>query len=127
MANININVGELICEDPIFTSVTYTGIRYEFDLNWTSQASYLSTFDNTVTMYLRIECYDIASSTPYYSSNIPTPPPIPFDGVHFLINVLDYVPSFSPKDRLIFRLSMSGETTCNTETIYEFPPNTLPN
>ena len=125
MANINLNVAELVCEDPVFTSVTYTGVRYEFDLNWTSQASYLSTFDPTVTMYLYIECYLPGVSTPYFTTSIPTPPPIPFDGTHFMVNVLDYDANFSPKNRLVFRLALSGEDSCYTETTYEFPPDTI--
>ena len=127
MANINLNVAELVCEDPVFTSVTYTGNRYEFDLNWTSQAAYLSTFDSTVTMYLRIECYLPGVSTPYFTTYIPTPPDIPFDGTHFMVNVLDYDASFSPKNRLVFRLYLAGEDSCNTETSFEFPPDTIPN
>lgn len=125
MANINFTIAELICEDPVFTSVTYTGTRFEFDLNWTSQGAYLSNFDNTLNMFLYIECYLPGESTPYFVETVATPPPIPYDGNHFMVNVIDYDPSFSPKNRLVFRLVMTGEATCYTETTYEFPPNTI--
>ena len=105
MANINISIGELICEDPVFTSVTYTGTRYEFNLNWTSNGSYLSTIDSTTTMYLIIELYYASDlNNPYSIFSPNTPPAIPFDGTNYLINILDYVPNFSPKDQIIFKL-----------------------
>lgn len=125
MADINFNVAAVICEDPVFTSVTYTGTRYEFNLNWTSQGAYFYTFDNTMTMYLYIECYLPGDPTPYFQQSVGTPPPIPFDGNNYIINVLDYDPTFSSKNRLVFRLVMSGEDTCYTETTYEFPPDTI--
>ena len=124
MPNININVADLVCENPIFTSVTYTGTRYEFNLNWTSNGSYYSTFDPTVAMYLYIEMYHPGSSTPYYTGNASIPFDL-YDATNYLINVLDYDSSFSSKDRLVFRLSLAGEDSCFTETTYVFPPDTI--
>lgn len=125
MGNVVINVGEVDCQDPIFTSVTYTGTRYEFKLNWTSQGAYFYQFDNTMTMYLYIECYLPGNATPYFNQQVPTPPSIPFDAINYTVNVLDYDSTFTSKNRLVFRLVMAGETTCYTETTYEFPPDTI--
>jgi len=125
MASINLNVEAVVCQNPVFTSVTYTGNRYEFNLNWTSQGAYFYQFDNTVTMYLYIECYLPNASTPYFSQTVSNPPVTPFNGTNFLVNVLDYDSTFSAKNRLVFRLVMSGESTCTTETTYEFPPDTI--
>jgi len=125
MGNVLISVGQVVCQNPVFTSVTYTGNRYEFNLNWTSQASYFYQFDNTIVMYLYIECYLPGNSSPYFNQQVPTPPALPFDGSNYIINVLDYDSTFSAKNRLVFRLVMSGESTCTTETTYEFPPDTI--
>lgn len=126
MGQININIDALVCEDPIFTSVTYTGTPYQFNLNWTSIGDYLSTFDSTVSMNIQIELFFTGQTTPYFVGNVSTPPPIPFDGTNFLINILDYDGSFLPKDRILFTLTMSGEDSCTNSTTYDIPGDTIP-
>lgn len=127
MAFININVEALICEDPVFTSVDYTGSRYEFSMNWTSNGEYLSTIDNTTIMNLAVELYHPSDLTNPYNVFSPTvPPPIPFNGTNYLLNIFDYDSSFSSKDQIIFRLGLTGQNTCSTSTSYTIPTDTLP-
>lgn len=124
MPNININVSELVCENPVFTNVTYTGTEYKFDLSWTSNGSFYSTFDSTAAVYLYIKIYHQGSSTPYYTGNALIPMDL-FNANNYMINILDYESTYSPKDRLVFTLSLAGEDSCNTEMSSEIPPNSI--
>lgn len=126
MGNVVIDVAALICEDPIFQSVTYTGNPYVLSLNWLSKGEYYSTFDNTVTMYLLIELFRPSATTPYFQGYVATPPPIPYIGNNFLVNILDYDNTFANKDKIVFTLYLAGEASCNTETSYTIPGDTLP-
>lgn len=121
------SVQQLVCEDPIFTSVTYTGTKYQFNLNWTSQGVFLSSFDNTTEILIKIDMYHEGQTTAFYTGYVTNTPTIPFNSNNFLVNVWDYDNTFSAKDRLVFTLIISGETSCFKETTFEFPSNTLPN
>lgn len=125
MAIINISIDELICKDPEFTHVTYTGNRYEFDLGWTSIGDDLLPIDSSTSLYLQIQLFHPGDPNFYYHGSIPIPIHL-FETNHYLTNILDYEPTFSSKDRLMFTLILAGESTCYNETNYNIPPDTIP-
>ena len=102
MGNINFNISEFICESPVLTSVVYTGVRYEFILNWTSQGSYYNTFDPTTVVQLWINVNGIGWQ--YYSD-------VPYDGINWTNNFL----SNNPKTSISFKLIIIN-SGCNNES-----------
>ena len=120
MANIIFDVAPFICETPIFTSVTYTGTRYQFNLDWTSLGDYYLTFDPTTTITLYVDIYDeygvfIQTNTVFSDQSS-------FNMTGVLVNTLDYVPSLSAKNRVVFRLLLTN-AGCNNTAIEDIPAN----
>lgn len=119
MGNITISVDQIICEAPVFTNVTYTGVRFEYLLSWTSMGDYYFSFDNTATMSLVIQLYAPGQTTPYFTGLVN--PPIAFNAVDFSVNILDYDANYSPKDTIVFTLMLTGENSCDVQTTYTIP------
>lgn len=122
MASIVFDVEQFICETPVFTGVTYTGTRYEFDLNWFSQGSYYSTFDPTTNIALTVDIYELNTTNLVTSFSID--PSAPFDGNHYMVNILDYLPSHSNKDTIVFTLTLTSTGCTNNVTTYTVPGGT---
>jgi hypothetical protein len=123
MANIIVNNSAFVCENPVFTGVTYPNVYYQVSLSWTSLGGYYLTFDPTTTITLHMELHRIGA-TPYFSGFIS--PPIPFNGNNFIVNILDYSNIFSPKDIVVFTLTITNQG-CDNSIVYTIPSNTIPN
>lgn len=119
MANIVINVEALQCEAPIVTNSSWSGIRYVFNVDWTSQGAYYSTIDPTTNLELSIEIRETIPDILVYSGIID--PSAPFDATGYQFNVLDYYGGFSGKYTLILKLNLTSNATCNEITSYTFP------
>lgn len=124
MSEININIGEFICEPPIITNVIYTGTRYIFRLFWNSEGDFYQTFDPSTNLSLGIEIVEISNSQVVYSNT--THPTVPFNESGFQIDIMDYFPSFGNKYRLTFRLDLTSDSGCNNSTTYTVPNGTYP-
>lgn len=119
MANIIINVEALQCEAPIVTNSSWSGIRYVFNVDWTSKGSYYSTIDPTTNLELSIEIRETVPNTLVYSGVID--PSAPFDATGYQFDVLDYYSGFSGKYTLILVLNLTSNAACNETTSYTFP------
>jgi hypothetical protein len=119
MANIIINVDELICEDSIVTNSSWSGIRYVFNVDWTSKGDEYSIFDPTTNLQLSIEIRETIPNTIVYSGVIDNS--APFDATGYQFNVLDYYTGFSGKYTLILILDLTSNAACNEQTRYTFP------
>ena len=118
MGDIIINVDEFICESPVIKDVTWNGIRYEFEVDWTSQGTYYSTFDPTTTMELSMDIYEVSNNTLQYSGIIASG--VPFDADNYLFDVLDYFPSFSGKYQIHLKLKITN-SGCDNATTFIVP------
>lgn len=118
MGSIHINVDEFVCITPVFTNVSYTGTRYEFDLNWTSQGDYYHTFDPTTTITLYMDLYDDAGN---FLQTYTVLTGQYFNMSHYLVNTLTYDPSVNNKNRVVFRLTLSSTDCVNNTAVVDFP------
>lgn len=124
MPDININMGQFVCQSPIINNVTFSGTRYIFNLNWSSQGQYYSTIDPTTTMRLEMEIKEIANSQIVYSEIID--PNADFNNLNYVINIYDYYDAFSNKYSVTFKLTLINEIGCNNTTSYIVPVGTYP-
>jgi hypothetical protein len=122
MSTININIGEFICEPPIFNSVTYTGTRWIFELDWSSQGSFYSSFDPTTNLSLSIQIVEISSSIIVYSNEVD--PSVPFNINNYQIDISDFYSGFNDKYRITFILNLTNEVGCNNSETYTVPDGT---
>jgi len=119
MANININVGAIVCENPVFTNVVATATRFEYLISWTSEGDYYYSFDDTAIMSLQIQLYHPLQTVPYYTGYVGGS--IDFNMIDLPVNILDYEGEYSPKDSIVFTLILSGVNSCNVQTTYTIP------
>lgn len=120
---INLNVAAIVCESPIINSVTYTGVRYKFLLEWGSQGDYYFLLDNTTTMDLTMIIEDTVSGGVVHTSIFQF---VPFNTNNYTIDVLDYYANFSRKYRVTFILNINSDSLCNTQSLPFLVPITYP-
>lgn len=109
MGNINFDVEEFICESPILTSVVYTGIRYIFELSYTSQGDYYYTFDPTTEIQI---WYQTDGQPTWYQVSPPSNPPFNANG--YEIDLINYVPE--PTVVTIFKIILINNAGCSNES-----------
>lgn len=122
MADLIIITNPFVCEPPIFTSVTYTGTNWIFNLNWTSQGAYYATILPNIAMNVTLDIFDPATNTTIYSNVIDNN--APFDASNYMVNVLDYFVGSISKYRITFIITLVG-TQCNQSDSVVFPEDTL--
>ena len=121
MAYININIGALVYEAPNFQNIVYTGSKWIFDLDWTSQGSYYSTFDPTTKMILHLKLIDSVPGIVVFDQDIDIN--APFDTNQYTINILDYYDTYSSNFDAIFTLTIVT-ATCQNSDDYMIPTDT---
>lgn len=110
MANIVFTVNEMICESPTITNSSYTGDRYKFSLDWTSNADYYLGINAGATFTLYVDITDEFGGSVYGFAigNISA------NATGYIVDILDYLPSHSGKDTVTFTLKLETYT-CNSE------------
>lgn len=114
MGNIIFNVAEFICENPVIQNVTWSGIRYIFDTDWTSQGNYYSSFDPTTNMELSMDIIEVSNSNIVFSGVIDNS--VPFNAIDYQFDVLDFYPGFSDKYQITLKLKITNQGCDNTGT-----------
>src|SRR5690606_11374934 len=108
------------CEDPVFTSVQYTGTRYEFSLGWTSNGNQYFDYDPSTTITLYMDIYDEAGN--FQQTEEIFTDQTSFDMNDYLVNLLNYNDTLSSKNRVVFRLKLTGNG-CDHIVEYDIPAN----
>jgi hypothetical protein len=119
MGDIIINVEALICEAPIFTHTEWTGIRYEFSIDWTSNGDDYFLIDPTTNLELSMEIVEVSNNVTVYTGVVDSS--VPFNATGYIFNVLDYYQGFSSKYKLILTLSLTSQAACNISNSYTLP------
>lgn len=121
MANIVINVDELICEAPVFVHTEWTGARYVFSIDWTSLGDVYFQFDPTIRMELSMEIYQNVNNPPTLEYSGVIDSNAPFNVTGYTFNVNDYTFNFSSKYDLYLTLKLISDASCNESTTYQLP------
>lgn len=111
MANIIINAAALICQAPVFTHTEWTGSRYIFSVDWTSNGVYYSTIDPTTNLELSIVIVQTATGTIDYTGIIQAS--VSFSATGYTFNIWDFFPNFSDKYTITLSLKLTSQAACN--------------
>lgn len=121
MAYININIGEFVCEPPVFDSVVYLGGRYPFELTWSSEGGYYTTFDPNTVMVLHLKLVDPSGGgIVIFDQDIDID--APFNANQYSVDLLQY--GFSTKYEITFTLTLIT-STCQKSIDYVIPGSSL--
>ena len=122
MANINIQVSEFECVDPVIVTATYTGTPYILNLSWTTVSDYYQSFYPDIAVLVGIEVYEPNLDTLIFSGYIPGI--VPFNTTNYQFDLYDYVVTDISKCRVTISIELKT-STCDRITSHIFPPNTL--
>ena len=119
MAKININIGEFVCEAPVFNSVVYLGGHYPFELTWTSEGDYYTTFDPNTVMVLHLKLVEPGVGI-IFDQDIDID--APFNANQYPVDLFDY--NFSTKYEITFTLTLIT-SNCQQSVDYVIPGSSL--
>jgi hypothetical protein len=113
------NVSELQCIPPNITNTSWTGIRYVFDVDWTSNGNEYHSIDPTTNLELSMTIVEVATSTTVFSGVIDSS--VPFITTGYQFDAYDYYPTFSDKYQITLTLSLTSVIACNESTSFIIP------
>lgn len=117
--NIIFNVAELQCVAPTIISTSWTGIRYVFNVDWTSNGDEYHNIDPTTNLELSMDIIEVATSTTVFSGVINAS--VPFIATGYQFDAYDYYPTFSDKYQITLTLNLTSDTVCNESSSFTIP------